>query len=230
MGTQFMTWKDAIIQALQGFMNDVISVVPNIIAAIIVLIIGLILASVLSHVAKRLIDLSKLDVLLQKAAGGGKLKERGVEITASAVVAWVVKWFFIIVTFIAVADILKWQQLTRFFESVALYLPNVIIAIFILLVGFILGNGLRDIVIKAVRASDFSEASAGLLGTVARWAVIVFAIMATLTQLGVAADLVKILFTGFVAMLALAGGLSFGLGGRENATKWLDKIKSEIQH
>jgi hypothetical protein len=225
-----MTWKDAIIQALQGFMNDVISVVPNIIAAIIVLIIGLLLAGLLSHIAKRIIDLSKLDVLLQKAMGPGKLQEKGLNITASGIVAWVVKWFFIVVTFIAMADILKWPQLTSFFEAVALYIPNVIIAVLILLAGFILGGGLKDLVVKAVRASSLPEASAGLLGTVARTAVIIFAIMATLTQLGVAADLVKIAFTGFVAMLALAGGLSFGLGGRENAIEWLNKLKSEIRH
>lgn len=230
MQSQLMTWRDAIIRALQNFVEDVIAVVPSIIAAVVVLIIGLLIASLLGRIVHKLIDLTRLDAFLHKSAGLGKLKEKGMNVSASGIVGWVVKWFFIIVTFIAVADILKWPQLTSFFESVALYLPNVIIAILILLVGFILGNGLRDVVIKAVKASGFSESSAGLLGTVARWAVIVFAIMATLTQLGVAADLVKILFTGFVAMLALAGGLAFGLGGRDNASEWLSKVKKEIGH
>jgi small-conductance mechanosensitive channel len=230
MQSQLMTWKDAIIKALQNFVNDVISVVPSIIAAIVVLFIGLFIASILGHLTRKLIDLTRLDAFLHKSAGLGKLKEKGMNVSASAIVGWVVKWFFIIVTFIAVADILRWPQLTSFFEAVALYLPNVIIAILILLVGFILGNGLRDVVVKAVKASSFTDSSAGLLGTVARWAVIVFAIMATLTQLGVASDLVKILFTGFVAMLALAGGLAFGLGGRDYAAEWLNKVKKEIQH
>ena len=230
MQMQLLTWRDAIVKALQSFMRDVVAVIPNILAAIIVLIVGLILASLLGHVAKKIIDFTRLDVLLQKAVGVGKLKERGINVTAASLVGWAVKWFIIIVTFIAIADILKWQQLTNFFGAVALYVPNVIISVLILLVGFILGGGLKDVVIKAVKASDFSDASAGLLGTVARWAVIVFAIMACLTQLGVAADLVKILFTGFVAMLALAGGLSFGLGGKEAATGWLDKVRKEIKH
>lgn len=229
MQMQFLTWRDAIVQALQSFINKIVAIVPNIIAAIVVLIIGLFLASLLGHAAKRLIDLTKLDVFLQKTVGLGRLKEQGIKITASSLVGWVVKWFIIIVTFIAVADILRWPQLTSFFEAVALYIPNVIIAVLILLVGFILGGGLKDVVIKAVKASRFPASSAGLLGTVARTAVIVFAVMASLTQLGVASDLVKILFTGFVAMLALAGGLSFGLGGRDQATQWLDKIKKEIK-
>ncbi|MBN1283398.1 MAG: hypothetical protein JXA24_06480 [Proteobacteria bacterium] len=230
METQLMTWKDAIVQALQSFLNKVVAVVPNIIAAIVVLFIGLLIANLLGHMARKLIDLTKLDTFLQKTVGLSKLKERGMEITASSLVGWVVKWFFIIVTFIAVADILKWPQITSFFEAVALYIPNVIISVLILLVGFILGGGLKDLVIKAVRASSLPETSAGLLGTVARTAVIVFAFMAALTQLGVAADLIKILFTGLVAMLALAGGLSFGLGGKDHATQWLDKIRKDIKH
>ncbi len=230
MGVQLMTWRDAIVRALQNFVEDIISVVPSIIAAIVVLIIGLLLAGLLGHIARKIIDLTKLDAFLHKSVGLGKLKERGMDISAAGIVGWVVKWFFIIVTFIAVADILKWPQLTSFFQSVALYVPNVIIAVIILLVGFILGGGLKDVVIKAVKASTLPDASAGLLGTVARVAVIIFAVMATLTQLGVASDLVKILFTGFVAMLALAGGLSFGLGGRDNAAQWLNKIKGELHH
>ena len=228
MQNQLMSWSDAIMQALQGFVQDIIAVLPNIIAAIVVLVVGLVLSVLLGHVAKKLIDLTRLDVLLQKAVGMSKLKERGVNVKAANLVGWAVKWFFIIVTFIAIADILKWPQLTSFFEAVALYVPNVIIAVLILLVGFILGGGLKDVVIRTVSASRLPAASAGFLGTVAQTAVIVFAVMASLTQLGVAADLVKILFTGLVAMLALAGGLAFGLGGREQATKWLHSIRDEI--
>lgn len=230
MQQQFLTWRDAIWNALQSFLKDIAVVIPNIIAAIIVLIVGFILATLLGRLVRHLIDLTKFDVLLQKATGVQKLHEKGIKLTAASLVGWAVKWFFIVVTFIAVADILRWDQLTSFFQSVALYIPNVIIAVVILLAGFILGAGLKDLIVKAVRASHLPETSAGLLGTVARIAVIIFAVMASLTQLGVASDLVKILFTGFVAMIALAGGLSFGLGGRDHATEWLNKVKKEIHH
>lgn len=228
MQTQIQSWQQAIMNALTSFWNDIITIFPNIIAAIIVLIIGLVLAALLGRVVRHLIDVSRLDALLDKAVGLGKLKERGLKISAAGLMGWVVKWFFIIVTFIAIADILQWDQLTRFFEAVALYLPNVIITVLILMAGLVLGGGLKDIVIRAVKASTFPDTSAGLLGTVAQTAVIVFAVMASLTQLGIAADLVKILFTGFVAMLALSGGLSFGLGGQSHAQRWLDKIRNEI--
>lgn len=229
MDIQFTTWQNAIVTALESLSNDILAVLPNILAALIVLIVGLLLSSILGRVIRKLIDLTKLDVFLHNTVGLAKLKERGMDINTGALVGWVVKWFFIIVTFIAVADILKWDQLTKFFESVALYIPNVIITVLILLAGFILGGGLKDIVVKSVKASHFPDASVGMIGAIARWSVIVFAFMAALTQLGIAADLVKILFTGFVAMLALAGGLAFGLGGQGNASTWLNKIQKDMK-
>ena len=228
MDGQFLRWGDAIVMALQKFANVVATVLPDIIAAVVALIVGLILASLLGRLTKRLVKLTRLDVLFDKAIKFEQLKERGIEIRISSILGWAVKWFFIIATFIAVADILRLQQLTEFFKMVALYVPNVIIAVLILLFGFILGDGLKGIVIKAVETSNLPKSLGGMLGMVARVAVIVFSIMASLTQLGIASDLVKILFTGFVAMLALAGGLSFGLGARDHVHAWLDKIRKEL--
>ncbi|MDO8520324.1 MAG: hypothetical protein Q7T11_09230 [Deltaproteobacteria bacterium] len=227
--TQIMTWQQAVQAALENLWMNVASKVPNILAAIIILFLGLILATLLGRLVHRMVDYTKFDVFLHKTVGLSKLKERGMDINAAGLLGWVVKWFFIVVTFIAVADILNWDQLTSFFGMVASYIPNVLITVLILLTGFILGGGLKDIVIKGVKAADFTDASAGMVGTVARWAVIVFAFMAGLTQLGIAADLVKILFTAFVGMLALAGGLAFGLGGQEKASQWLDRIHKEIK-
>lgn len=230
MEGQVLTWQNAVLSAVMRLASDFASIVPNVVAAIVVLIAGLFLAGLLARIIRRLIDFTKVDTFLHKTVGLGRLKERGMDVNTAGLVSWVVKWFFIIVTFIAVADILKWAQLTSFFEQVASYIPNVIVAVLILLAGFILGGGLKDLVIKSVKASSLPQASAGVLGTVARWAVIIFAFMASLTQLQIAADLVKILFTGFVGMLAVAGGLAFGLGGREHAHDWLDKIRKEMKH
>ena len=228
MDGQFLRWSDAIMVSLQKFTNVIATVLPDIIAAVLALIVGLILAVLLGRLTKRLIKMTRLDLLLDKALKFEQLKERGVEVKASSILGWAVKWFFIIVTFIATADILNLQQLTSFFKMVALYVPNVIIAVLILLFGFILADGLKGIVIKAVESSKLPKSLGGMLGMVARVAVIVFSIMASLTQLGIASDLIKILFTGFVAMLAIAGGLAFGLGSRDHVHAWLDKIRKEL--
>lgn len=230
MQGQLATWQNAVLTALQRIGHDILGILPNVLAAIVVMSVGLFLAGLLGRIVGRIVQMSKLDTFLQKTVGLGRLGDRGMPISAGGLVSWVVKWFIIIVTFIAVADILKWAQLTNFFESVALYVPNVIITVLILLVGFILGGGLKEMVVKAVKASTLPSSSAGVLGATARWAVLVFSVMAGLTQLGIAADLVKILFTGFVGMLAVAGGLAFGLGGKDKAAQWLDKIQREMKH
>ena len=230
MEGQFITWRDAVLSALQGIWINIAGKLPDIAAAVVVLFVGLFLSALLGRIVRKMVEYTKLDTFLHNVVGLSKLKDRGLEIHSAALVGWFVKWFFIIVTFIAVADILKWSQLTSFFEQVALYIPNVIITVLILLAGFILGGGLQELVVKGVKASTLPAASAGVIGTFARWAVIIFAFMAALTQLGIAADLIKILFTGFVAMLALAGGLAFGLGGRDQASQWLSKIQKEIKH
>ncbi len=230
MQGQFVNWQGAIVSALQGIWFKIIGKLPDVLAAIVVLFVGLFLASLLGRLVRKALEFTRVDSFLQKTVGLERLADRGMEIQVAAIVAWSVKWFFIIVTFIAMADILKWEQLTSFFGEVALYIPNVIITALILLAGFILGGGLKDLVIRSVKASTLPASSAGMIGTFARWAVIVFAVMAALTQLGIAADLVKILFTGFVAMLALAGGLAFGLGARDQANQWVDKIRKEMKH
>ncbi len=228
MENHLLRWSDAIILALQNFANDVILSLPGILAAIIVLILGLLLAKFLGRLTTKLIAVSRLDLLLEKTVNMQSLKEKGVELKASSILGWAVKWFFIIVTFIAVADILGLHQLTNFFRMVAMYVPNVIIAILILLAGFILGDGLKGLVIKSVEVSSISKSLASMLGNVSRLAVIVFAVMASLNQLGIASDLIKILFTGVVAMLTIAGGLAIGLGAKDHVREWLDKVRKGL--
>ena len=212
MQGQFMTWRNAILSAIEGIGIKVIGKLPDVLAAILVLFIGLFLAGLLGRLVRRMIEFTRLDSFLHDTVGLSKLKDRGLEIHAAALVAWCVKWFFIVVTFIAVADILKWGQLTSFFEQVALYIPNVIITVLILLAGFILGGGLREIVIKSVKASSLPSASVGVIGAFARWSVIAFAIMAALTQLGIAADLIKILLQDLLECWLLPADSPLALG------------------
>jgi hypothetical protein len=109
---------------------------------------------------------------------------------------------------------------------VILYIPNIVIATIILSIAFLLGN----FVYHAVRSSTkvAGIVSASFLGAVARWAIIVFGILAALLQLGIASSLVNIIFTGLIGALALASGLAFGLGGKEEAALILKDLRENI--
>jgi hypothetical protein len=219
----FQTWNEAITASLQNLWSQVVAFVPALLGALIILIIGLILAHFLGKLAHQLVAMTKVDTVVHKIDIVRKMEEVGVKITISGLIAWLVKWFVIIVTFIAVVNILNLVQVTVFLNQVALYIPNVVVAVIILAVGLVVGQFVHDIVEKSTKASHVTAHTSHLLSTIAKWAIVIFALLASLTQLGVATELIQILFTGFVAMLALALGLSFGLGGKEHASKWLDE-------
>jgi hypothetical protein len=191
--------------------------------ALIILIIGWIIGGVLKHVIERIFSTLKINELLD-AAGVDSLAERaGYKLHAGAFVGALVKWFIIIVFFVAALDVLNLDQVTVFFRDVVLgYLPQVIAAVLILFGAMIVANVIDKSVVAGARAAGFG--SPELLGNFARYAVIVFAVLAALSQLEIAPRLVELLFAGFVFATALALGLAFGLGGRDAAGRYVDSI------
>jgi len=219
----FADWNVAVTASFENMREKIAAFVPELLGALLILILGLLLAEGLSKLARKLVDFTKVDTLLRKFDGTKKLKEAGLKLSFASLIAWIVKWFIIIVTLIAVVAILKLAQINNFLTDVAFYVPNVIVAVVILAIGIVVGQFIYDIVQKSAKASHVTKHTADSLAALAKWAIIVFALLASLVQLGVATNLIEILFTGLVAMLALAFGLAFGLGGKEHAAKWLDK-------
>lgn len=204
---------------------ELLNFLPEIVSALVVIIVGWVIASSLKQVVERVFKTLKVNEALN-AAGVDTLAERaGYRLQAGYFVGTLVKWFVILVFFIAALDILALDQVNVFFREVVLgYLPKVIVAVLILLVAVVVANVASASVRAAAQAGGF--ASAGLLGTVARYAIIVFAVLAALTQLEIAPELVQILFMGIVFAASLAAGLAFGLGGREAAGKYISEMSS----
>jgi hypothetical protein len=214
--------------SLQSLWSNFLGFVPAFIGAILILIIGLIVSAMLGKFAKKLVKLTRLDSISEKVGLRQELSNVGIKISFATIIGWIVKWFFYIATFIAVVDILNIRQLTVFLEKLVMYLPNVIVAIIILAVGLVVAKVLKKVSVQALQTMSVGHKIANFLGSLAKWSVFIFAFMAALVQLGIATNLIQILFTAFVFMLALAGGLAFGLGGRGHASKVLDWIEKEL--
>ncbi len=215
--------QTALNASFQNLWNNVITAAPTFIVALVVFSLGLVVAGGLGKFAAKIIRLTKLDALVEKAAAIVRLQTLGFTFNFSRTVGWLVQWFLVVVVLITVADILQLPQVTTFLQSVALYLPNVIVAIVVLTIGLILGKFVHDVVERGLQSSRM-VATAGSVASTAQWAVVVFAIMAALTQLGIAARLIEILFAGLTLGVGLAFGLAFGLGGKDRAKAWLDKL------
>ncbi|MFC1612973.1 hypothetical protein ACFL23_01440 [Patescibacteria group bacterium] len=219
---QLETWRSVITSSFQNLWIKGINFSPNVISAIIVLIIGLIVAKILSRFVTQTLRYLYLDKAADSLGIKEKMQKIGIKIDISKIAGLVVKWFFIIVFLVAAADILRFTQITDFLNKVLLYIPNVIIAVVILMLGIIFANFIYGMVKASVHVTQLGAAE--FIASVAKWAILIFTVMAVLVQLRIAAELVETLFKGFVAMIAIAGGISFGLGGKEKAKKAIDKL------
>lgn len=204
----------------------IIESVPVVLAAILVFVVGLLAAAALSHVVRKVVEVLRVDELFSKLEIKAALERVGLHLHVGKLLAWTVRWFVIIAALVTATDILGWQQVTDYLGRIVLFIPNVIIAVIILLAGILLANFTRNLVKSAVEAAQLS--SADFLSGVAKWAILAFSFMAALVQLQIATAIINTLFTGLVAMLALAGGLAFGLGGKEHAHRVLEQLRRDI--
>jgi hypothetical protein len=220
-------YSNAVADSLRDLYARFISFLPNFLVAVIILVVGWIVASAVAKLIKQVLHSVKIDEVGDKL-GLDQLSARvGMKMSISGTIAWLVKWFLLIGVFLAAADILNLDQISAFLNQVLLYIPNVVAGAAILLVGSMVARFLSGLVRHSVQAAGLK--SADLLAAVTQWSVMIFTVLATLDQLKVAEAFVSTLFTGIIAMLAIAGGLAFGLGGREHASRALDKIERDIK-
>jgi hypothetical protein len=220
------TWGEAITMSLLGLWDRFVNFAPSLLGALLIFFLGMIVAIALGKVAEKIIGLLRVDQVLEKMKFGERFKDAGIQIKISRFFGELVKWFLILVFLMASTDILGLNQVSQFLNSVILYIPNIVIATIILSVAFLFGN----FVFHTVRSSTkvAGVVSATLVGTMAKWAIIIFGLLAALIQLGIAVSLVNTIFIGFIAALALAFGLAFGLGGREEAGLILRKVREDL--
>lgn len=200
---------------------------PSILAAVIIFVIGWVVGVVLYRVVVQVVKVLRIDDALKAAGLNDVAKEAGFNLDIGVFLGTLVKWFAIIVFLVAALDVLGLSRVTIFLQQVVLlYLPQVIVAVLILILAAVVAEVAKGLVAGSARAAGAHAAN--LAGTVAKWAIWLFAILAALNQLGVATEFVQTLFTGLVVALALAFGLSFGLGGKEAAARTIERVRSEI--
>ncbi len=202
---------DAFLQLL----NTVLNFLPRLINAALLLIIGYIIARVLRGVITKVLRALHFDNVADRAGITRALRMAGTQLDAARVLADIVFWWVFLIFIELAINTLGLVEISAFLNSVLGYIPNVIAAVLIIVIGALLANVVAGVVRGA--AGEARLAIGPLLADVARWAIIVFAVLAALTQLHVAENMIFILFAATVAMLAIAGGLAFGLGGVDAA-------------
>lgn len=217
-------WHDVFADSLTSLWTGVAEVVPNIILAVLIFIIGWLIATLLEHAVERLISAFKVDDLLAHTGLDELTRKAGYKLDTGRFVGTLVRWFFIILFLQVSLNIVNLVQVTEFLNEVLLYLPRVVVALIVLFAGSLLADAMSKIVIASSKAADLNETD--ILGRVTRWIIWVFAIFVAMSELNIGQEVIVPLIYGIVAMLAIAGGLSFGLGGRNMVQDWLESIHS----
>ncbi len=221
------TWGQVLTLSFQNLWLGIVSFVPNLIIAIIILILGWLIGALFGRAIWQVFRSLRVDEALRRAGFETFLRRSGMNLDSGAFIGGLVKWFVILVFLIAAFNVLGLNQVNVFLQDVVLaYLPRVIVAAFILLVGGVVGDVVDRIVVTAAKSAQIT--SAHFAGTVAKWAIWIFTILVALSQLGIAAAFSQTLFTGIVIAISLALGLSFGLGGQEAAGRFIERVRGEM--
>ena len=220
-------WGDAVMVSATEAMQNLLGFLPALIGAILILIIGWIIAGLLAGLIEKGLKAVGFERAAQSTGIAGFIENAGSGWTASKLVAEIVKWFIRLIAIQAAASILGLDQISQVINAILLWLPNLVVAIVIIVIGALIANFVAGIVRGSAAEMGFSTPN--LLANITRYAIIGFAAVAAFNQLGIAPTVVNTLFIGLVATLVLSFGLAFGLGGQETASQitqgWYQKAR-----
>lgn len=217
------TWGGVFSDSLLGLWYGFVSFVPSLLGAIILFLIGWILGAVIGKAVAQVVTALKIDRLFESAGAHTFLEKAGMRLNVGGFVGAVVKWFIIVVFLMASLQIIGLTQVNDFLrEAVLYYLPKVIVAAFVLVIATVLADAMHKLINAGAKAMNVR--SANMLGSITRYAIWIFAFVIALSELGIATAFMQILFTGFIAALAIALGLAFGLGGKDAAARAVDRF------
>lgn len=217
---------ESLIYSFQQMWASMFAILPSIVGAIILFVVGLVVAAAVGKAIEHILKALRVDYVLSQLEAEKALQKAGFKMQGSTFIGGLVRWFIIVVFLLASVNILGLSQVSEFLRDVLIYLPNVAIAALILIVAGVLADVGERISRASVSSAGYNGA---LVGLMVRWAIWVFSFIAVFLQLGVATALIQTVLTGIVAALALAFGLSFGIGGKDTATAILGRIREEIK-
>jgi len=217
MPTQITSWADSLWHGLTAGFDRFANGVPTVLGALLILILGWIIAGALAALVVKGSRAAHLDTLGDRIKVNDFLQRAGTRMKASDILGEVVKWGVRLVFIEMAAEQCGLTQVTALVNGILGYIPNILVALLVLGVGAFLAQLLSGVVRGA--ASEAGMGNAGLLAKLASAAVMAFAIIAAVNQLGIAPIVVNTLYIGLVAALSLALGLAFGLGGRDTAAR-----------
>src|SRR3954453_12690383 len=217
---EIQNWGDAVFLAISNALNTFLAAIPQVIGALLTIIIGWIVAGIVARIVTELLRRAGADRLFAEH-GGAVYGSETQQIQPSTVMGELVKWLIRIVFLVAAANVLGMPEVSNLLNQVLVWFPNLVVGAIILLLASVIARFVRGAI--ELGAGQMGFTNAPLLGRIAEIAIVAFAVVIAINQIGIAANLVNTLFIGLVGAVALAFGLAFGLGGRDVAARMTEQ-------
>ncbi len=220
-------WFQLTGDALRGLWVGFINFTPKLIGAIIVFLIGWLIAIAVGKIVAEVLKRIKFDRIFEKGSWKRALDKAEIKVDASSFIGAIFKWILVIVFLLAAVEILGLVQFASFLQNVLNYLPNIIVAAAIFVAAVIIADILEKVIRAAVESTKIGYGH--IVGVIVRWSIWVFAILAILVQLRVTPSLIQIILQGIIGLIVIAGGLAFGLGGKDVAAEILQNLRRKFK-
>ncbi len=216
---------DIFVASLTSFWTQLASFVPQLLAALVLLFLGWLFANLLRSGLAKLLDVLKFDELALKTGIEAFLKQGNIHISLSRLLANLVYWLVILVVIVTVANSLGLHAVAELFNRVVLYLPNIIVAILVLVFGILIARFINRLVFAYL--NNIGVEGALTISTFSEYAVVVFVVFMALEQLQIGTQLLTAAFQIAFGAIGLAFAIAFGLGGRDWAAGIIKKISDK---
>ncbi len=215
-----MQIQEIIRDSVAAFLEGVGDFLPNILAAILILIIGWLIARVFRGAVRRGLQLIKFPTIAEKAGIDGFLQTGGVKQSSTDLVAVLVYWLVMLMVLLTTVNALRLEMASQLLNEILLYIPNIIVAVIVLVVGLYAANFVAGLVRTAAANAGIAEAE--VIAVLARYALIIFTFAIALNQLRIGEDIVANGFLILFGAACLAGALAVGLGSREVVARYME--------
>ncbi len=222
-----LSFQSSFSLAANQVLVGIISFLPNILGALVLFLVGWIIADWLKSLTTKVVNITKLDALINNPAVKDFLKNAQVSQKLEVIIGEVVKWLVITLFFVASINLLGITSISLFLNGIIAGIPTLIAAVLTLVIGVVVAGFLEKMVKGSYGSKDASTGR--FIGKAVSYAVMTFFVLAALSQLGIASFFINTVFIGFIMAIALALGIGLGLGSKDLIKKILEDWYKKIE-
>ncbi|MDD5069723.1 MAG: hypothetical protein PHV17_03245 [Candidatus Omnitrophica bacterium] len=220
-------WRDVLVEPAKVVLVQMGQFVVGAFLVILILLIGWVISKIIKTIVTKLLKALKLDELSSKVGLSGILTKGGISYPLSALIGGICYWLILLVTFVVALNAVGLTIAADLLQRISLFIPNIIAAIFILIVGMFAAVIMKNIVKTTV--SNIKISQVNLLSKITEVAIMVFAIAMALEQLQIGAGIVRLTITIILGSFGLGFALALGLGCKDMVAKsaevFFEKLK-----